>query len=507
VAILAFVAVLWLTPYGMSAGGDSAWYVGAARNFADGRGISRPTGGGAVKPLTHFPPFYPLTLASLDVLGLDAIVAARWLGALLFSATVVLVGASIRRATGHRIGGLVGSLLVLISPIFLDVYVWILSEPLYLALLCGGFLLIHEYTTSHDRRLLLAGGAVIGLAYATRYVGLALVGTVIVGVLWRGPAEKRVRLLDAALVTLAGVLPTVAWMARNLLVTGTATNRTIVWHPMSISYLKRPFSVVWGWLLPFEFTYTALYAMIALAVVIASVLVVRRLTVGKRAPRRMQDEAAHPAIAVLHFVHIILYTALLAASLSLLDASTPIDDRTTAPLYLSFLILVVGMGIRAWRSPSRYRLTRPVLAGLLLLVTASYAYQDVGLIGQLRQDAAGFASQRRQGSPTLEALGDLVRETTVYTNEPELVYFVSGSGATMIPIRIDAVTGQLNEEFPAKLGEMRARLLRGEAVLVLFQSIADRPDLASVEEMTAGLRVLKTTSDGQILVGAAFSDG
>ena len=122
VAILAFLSILWLTPYGMSAGGDSAWYVGAARNAADGRGISRPTGGGEVKPLTHFPPFYPLTLAFLDVLGVDAIVAARWLGTLMFSATVVLVGASIRRGTGSWIGGLVGSLLVLISPIFLGLY-------------------------------------------------------------------------------------------------------------------------------------------------------------------------------------------------------------------------------------------------------------------------------------------------------------------------------------------------------------------------------------------------
>ena len=505
---LAFFSILWLTPFGMSATGDSVSYVGAARNVADGRGISRPTGGGAVKPLTHFPPLYPLTLAVFETVGMDSIDAARWLGAALFAANVLLVGISVTAATGSAIGALVGSLFVLLSPIMIRLHVWILSEPLYLALLSGAFLLLSRFTKTRDRRFLAAGGVIIGLAFATRYVGIAAVGTAGLAFLWMGKGEWRRSIKDTALLLMLGMGPMVAWMVRNLVVAGTATNRRLTWHPIPVSFLKRPFSIVWDWLLPFPFTYAALYGMIALCVILlAVVLYRRRVSLGLAIPPRGPADLASPGMVTLHGLHMLVYTVLLVVSISLLDASTPIDDRTTAPLYISFLILGVVLGVQTCRSSARTHWTRPMLVGLAVLVLASYTYQDVALIGQLRQDASGYSSRSSRESPTIQAMQELSPGTILYTNEPELVYFVSGRGAYMIPIKIDAVTGGASPAFAQKLEDMREDLLGDNAALVLFRSIESRLDLASPQEMDGGLRVLFAGNDGRILVGQSYPDG
>jgi 4-amino-4-deoxy-L-arabinose transferase-like glycosyltransferase len=503
----AFLSILWLTPFGMSATGDSASYVGAARNVASGRGISRPTGGGAVKPLTHFPPLYPLTLAVFETLGMDSIDAARWLGASLFAANVLLMGISVKAATGSGLGAVAGSFFILLSPIMIRLHVWILSEPLYLAALSIAFLLVGRFAATRDRRFLVAGGAIVGMACATRYVGIAVVGAAGLVVLWTGRGEWRRSIRDTAVLLLLGMGPIIAWSVRNLIVAGTATNRHLIWHPFPVSYLKRPFSIVWEWLLPFKFSYAALYAMIALCVIVLAVAAYRRWTDRKRAtPLRDPVALSSPGLVTLHGLHILVYTALLVVSISLLDVSTPIDDRTTAPLYIGFLTLGMVAGVQAWRSPARKVWTRAILVMLALLVTASYAYQDVPLIGQLRRDASGYAAQSSRESPTIHAMLDLPPGTLLYTNEPEQVYFVSGRGAYMIPIKIDVVTGRASPSFAQKLEEMREDLLAGDAALVLFRTIEARPDLASPQDMVGGLTVLFAGNDGQILVGPSFPD-
>lgn len=52
------------TRWGVGLRGDSYAYISGARNLADGLGYSRVSGGGEVKPITHFPPLFSLLLAT-----------------------------------------------------------------------------------------------------------------------------------------------------------------------------------------------------------------------------------------------------------------------------------------------------------------------------------------------------------------------------------------------------------------------------------------------------------
>jgi hypothetical protein len=294
-------------------------------------------------------------------------------------------------------------------------------------------------------------------------------------------------------------------MFRNLVVAGTATNRTLAWHPMSISYFKRPFSILWQWLLPFEFTSLALYAMTALVVVGLGIWLAVRLTRGRQGALSNAAVLAEPGVGRLHCVHIAVYSIALAVSISIADASTPVDGRTTSPVYVSFLILLTVAGVLAWRLASQRKWLRPALAVLAALLLASYSYQTAELASTLRPGTKGLGSQLRQ-SPVLQALQDIPNNPVVYTNEPERVYLVSGVGAYMVPLKTDAVTGMANADFAQKVESMRADLLNGNAVLVLFRTMEVRPDLGSAGEMSTGLHVLFSGSDGEIFAGPGVLD-
>ncbi len=62
-AALSLVGMLALwrsTPYGLGLVNDSATYVEGATSLLAGKGYVRVSGGGEIKPITHFPPLFSL---------------------------------------------------------------------------------------------------------------------------------------------------------------------------------------------------------------------------------------------------------------------------------------------------------------------------------------------------------------------------------------------------------------------------------------------------------------
>src|SRR4030066_167150 len=79
-AALSLVGMLGLwrsTPYGLGLVNDSATYVEGATSLLAGNGYVRVSGGGEIKPITHFPPFFSLILAGLGLVGMDLLQGAR----------------------------------------------------------------------------------------------------------------------------------------------------------------------------------------------------------------------------------------------------------------------------------------------------------------------------------------------------------------------------------------------------------------------------------------------
>ena len=215
---LSFIGMtaLWRsTPYGLGLVNDSATYVEGATNLMAGKGYVRISGGGEIKPITHFPPLFSILLAGMGLAGMNLLVAARVLITLLFGVDILLVGVSVYRIS-HSIGfACLGALLLAVSDLHLGVYSFALSEPLFLTLMLAAYLLL-SLTFDHPHwSWPLLTGLILSLAYLTRYAGVSLIITTGLVLVLLKPTQ----LLKRAGIMLAGVfLPILAWMVYGMVI-------------------------------------------------------------------------------------------------------------------------------------------------------------------------------------------------------------------------------------------------------------------------------------------------
>ena len=123
---LVFYAMKW-GPWAFS---DSSAYVGAARNIASGKGLVILQSTGKVKPLTEFPPFFPMVLSILGGNKLDYISTIRWCNIFLFSSSIFLFSQTIYTATHKHFLCIIATLIFISSPQIVTTYTSAMSEPL-----------------------------------------------------------------------------------------------------------------------------------------------------------------------------------------------------------------------------------------------------------------------------------------------------------------------------------------------------------------------------------------
>ncbi len=197
--VIAFGAMTTLyvsTTAGLGFGNDSVAYVGAARNILDGNGYARTSGGGEIKPITHYPPLFSLVLAAGSALiHYDPLRIARGLIIILWGLSVFLGGWFVWCISRSMIVGLLFAFFFAANGSLLFVYAVIMSEPLYFVLTFATFLSFFAYlskekkTSEHKNHIISAlrtphlalflAGIFSGLAYLTRYSGLAIIATIV----------------------------------------------------------------------------------------------------------------------------------------------------------------------------------------------------------------------------------------------------------------------------------------------------------------------------------------
>ncbi len=205
----------WLTrPFGVGLSPDSATYLSVARALLQGKGWWTYQGA----PLSAFPPLLPTLLALLSgVFRIDPLPLARAFQGVLWGMLVALQFALLRRFLPW-VGALLLAGLLLVARPMGQVFTMLWSEPLFLVLFGGLFLLLVRYAESPNIRRFKQLTFVAALLPLTRYVGLVAVAWAAfwVGVL--SPKSKRLpRLL---LFTGGALLPLGLWLLRNLWLTG-----------------------------------------------------------------------------------------------------------------------------------------------------------------------------------------------------------------------------------------------------------------------------------------------
>ncbi|HNC09223.1 MAG TPA: phospholipid carrier-dependent glycosyltransferase, partial [Anaerolineales bacterium] len=254
--------ILYATPQGMGLSDDSIAYIAGARSILDGQGY-REAWLASNQPVTHFPPGFSTILAIVGLSGLDPLRGTRFVNALVFGANIFLLGLIGWRMTQSKIAGILLGVLFLLNGQLFRVHTTAMSEPLYIFFTLAAFLAFSNYgvqqftagqagaSSRTPNRWLIITAILTAFAYLTRYAGLALLVTFLVSLfILHSDWKKR---LTSAGIFLAGFIPfALAWSIRNRLLADNATNRQLVYHPITAENIQLGISNIAAFLFPVE---------------------------------------------------------------------------------------------------------------------------------------------------------------------------------------------------------------------------------------------------------------
>ncbi len=514
-AIFGIFLVLYATPEGLGLSDDSIAYIAGARSLLSGQGY-REAWLASNQPVTHFPPAFSSILALIGISGLDPLRAARFLNALLFGANTFLLGVIGWRMTKSQIAGMILALLFVVNASMFRVHAVAMSEPLYIFFSLAAFLAFpsplaplpkgegNSLPSSRggragDEGWLVIAGILTALAYLTRYAGLALLATFLLTlILLQDNWKKR---LTGAGIFLVSFLPlALAWSVRNKLVADNATNRTLVYHPLSAENIKTGIYNFSEFFIPVETWRRTLIKnpnlfFVALAILGIIILV---WVAYKGLKKFSQPSIATPEIlSFTSGLYIFAYLASIISSMLLFDASTKFKLRINSPVYVSLLILFVYLGFWLWQKHALvFRGLVVTIAAFVFILSINETY---GVVAQLHKSGQGYASFQWYDSAAMDFLSKLPKGTRIYTNQPGPVYLYTNRPCYVLPDLVDPVTNLPRGNYQLGVNNLHKDVLSGDAVLALFKFGSEAEDVQKVyTQLAEGLYLAHESHGDQI---------
>jgi len=448
------------TPMGMGLINDSTAYIAGARSLLQGTGYSEIWLATGIEPIIHYPPLLSAILALIGLSGIDPLRGSRVLNILLYGSNIWLMGILGWKMTGARIAGLFLALYFALDGVLLNIHAYAISEPLFIFFLIACIILLSLHIEKQAIKWVALAGLATGMALLTRYVGLALLATAAL-VLVVLQTDWRKRFISLG-VFLACALPWFfAWVFRNHLLTGMATNRGFRWKPLAEKNIDLGINNFTDWLFPFQ---TAIIKEPIPALLLSLIAIILVCWVGYFGLRYFlkptSTEQPNPFI-FFSAAFIFVYASSLIVSLSFFDGTTRLIDRILSPIYVTFAILIVAVVTWFWKRCQAK--TRIVLGGIvcfLLILSGNNYYQTVE---KLTQDGQGYASARYQNGAISHFLRELPTDVRIYTNSPPAVY-----SSTERPSYILFLDADFTRETKKFYSEVKGDVERGDAILVLY---------------------------------------
>lgn len=424
---------IWLlkisTPSGLGLIDDAISYIAAARAMLSGLGFTRIWLATGLEPITHWPPGFSATLAAISfVLKIDPYRSARVLNMLVLGGNAALLALLGYKMTKSTLWATVLAVLFLTNSAILRLHAQALSEPLYIFISLLAFsaffhALRQQEEPAGDKWLILVG-VLTAFSYLIRYAAFSLLATFIVAIFILRPTWRK-RFTSFSCFLLGALPPIFAWMLRNEIVSGTATNRALAWHPVRLENAQRGLREFFSFLVPLrelQTTWIENYSLLAILLFIFTVtLLIWLLREGLRYFFKPTEDSLPTIIPFTTALYIFGYMGALLVSLSFFDAATPLNDRILSPVYVAVLMMLVYF---IHKLVEQGKILPNIFSSIFLFFfLLIFVVSQIQTVEVLQETPQGFASWRWRESSIMETLRNLPEDVEIHTNQPTATYF------------------------------------------------------------------------------------
>jgi len=463
--------------------GDPIAYIAVARSLAAGHGVSVPYGSlyahwhlTAGGPVSHWPPGYSLLLS---VWSGSILLWARILAVTLFSASVFLFGFLAQRLGVPRFGAI--ALAIIFAGTSFELFGTVASEPLFFFLvLLGLHGLVSFFRRPAVPPILLASIA-FGLSTVTRYLGEAFVigGVIAILFLWREPIVRRLRF--AAVLAIVGNIPLLIWFRS---IHNSPESPTL--HMFSFYDLKTSLFTIASFIVPGVHS-ADLRVLIVAVIVIGVLALMMRGSPESVSPIRL--ERTDWVLLILT----ITYLVFLFVARSFID---PLIQLNARMLFLAFMLLLLWCAqnwprFASWSAIPRSPYGPPIATAIVCLLVVNAAWSAFDVARQAEQGS--YAAATPSNAALRGALATVPKDSVIYSNLPDVVYFISGRTIHILPVTASPLTLKTNRSFAAQMSSVEQHLCGRPATIVYapWSKAYMEPRLDVVEH---DLKVTKVTS-------------
>jgi len=489
--IFAIVFFLYVTENGVGISTDSTTYIATANSLLEGKGFYKNS-----VPMTHYPPVYPILLAISGLFSYDIVDSARWLHTIIYSVNAILFGILIFLNTQRKLlAMIVGLVIFFSSPTVLDIHSYALSESPFIMFSFLSFLLIYFYLSTHRWIYLLISSLSLGLAITTRYVGIALLPPVLIIIFSFVNKPFKQRIKEILTILIISLIPVFIWVVRNIITAQTATNRSFIYHPISINKLKDGLFGLIGMFLP---SFGSGWISLLEINIISLLFFYIAFVLYKKRGDFSHSQSISVVFISIGFLFVLTYFVVLILSISFFDAATPLDNRILAPAYLILYISVISL-IFLYSNVAPNNNVWMVFITFVIVLNLTNISSVIDKAQNFNADGIGYNSILWKESPTIEKLRSMQFDNLIYSNGASIVGFKLEIFVSSIPAYYSSNSTVENENYSEQLFSMCDAVEDGEAIVVFLDG-ENRSYLPSEEELLAEceLPILYDTEDGTI---------
>ena len=515
-AVLAAALVLIATRDGIGVSIDSVIYLSVAREISAGHGAVVPWGAPEPTPLgTQLGPLLPASLAVVSRLGPDPVVAARWLNALLYGATVLLIGVYMRRATGSVWPAAWVATLIATSRLLLNIHAMAWSEPMFLLFTMAALFLLASYISTSRVLVLAAACAATALALLTRWAGAAL-AVAAFSALMLGRTKLRYRAIAAAGIAVLLCMPMysggpawIKYICQCFQIGPELSQPDSRERAYLVNNVRSGLGVIVDWIRPWPLPNFSISvpALAALAGCVAAILLglAIRARLSQSFGKRGDSAALRANLCWVLGLFLAVYPAFLVGIMVFFGKNKlAFDSRILSPLLIPGLLLAFLGAYSLWlRLERRYGITMPAViccCAVLVIRIPRAVDRSIALAHTSGAGAEGYQDAKWRASPTIDVVRSLPVDVPLYSNAPDALYMLAQRRACWLPSRWSLASREEDREAGyASLSDLRAAIRKG-AMIVYFDRLAWRNSMPSLEELARHIAIepVVRTADGVV---------